>query len=114
MEERAMGRRKKNNQRGEAIAKMIMEQYKPGSREEAQEAIKDIFGPIFEAMLQGEMEEHLGYVSNDHGSKETDNRRNGYIDKNEITAIPFLVPYASERLVSSIALAISCLSSKKP
>ena len=86
MEERAMGRRKKNNQRGEAIAKMIMEQYKPGSREEAQEAIKDIFGPIFEAMLQGEMEEHLGYVSNDHGSKETDNRRNGYIDKNVRTS----------------------------
>ena len=86
MEERAMGRRKKNNQRGEAIAKMIMEQYKPGSREEAQEAIKDIFGPIFEAMLQGEMEEHLGYVSNDHGIKETDNRRNGYIDKNVRTS----------------------------
>ena len=46
-----MSRRKKNNAQGEAIAKMIVEQYQPDSAEEVQEAIKDIFGPIFEAML---------------------------------------------------------------
>ena len=61
---------------------MIVDQYQPDSPEAVQEAIKDIFGPIFEAMLQGEMEEHLGYASNDHGSKGTANRRNGYKDKN--------------------------------
>ena len=74
---------------------MILEAYKPGSREEVQDAIKDVFGPIFEAMLQGEMEGHLGYASNDHGSKETDNRRNGYIDKSVKTsygAVPVSVP----------------------
>lgn len=74
---------------------MILEQYKPGSREEVQDAMKDIFGPIFEAMLQGEMEGHLGYASNDHGGKETDNRRNGYIDKSVRTSygeIPISVP----------------------
>lgn len=95
MDERAMGRRKKSNPRGEAIAKMILEAYKPGSREEVQDAIKDVFGPIFEAMLQGEIEGHLGYASNDHGSKETDNRRNGYIDKSVKTsygAVPVSVP----------------------
>ena len=42
-----------------------------------QDALKDIFGP----MLQGEMNNHLGYESNDHGAKSTDNRRNGYINK---------------------------------
>lgn len=26
-----------------------------------QDALKDIFGPMFEAMLQGEMNNHLGY-----------------------------------------------------
>ena len=77
MDGTAMARRKKSNPRGEAVAKMIMEQHKPRSREEAEDAIKDVFGPIFEAILQGEMESHLGYASNDHGSKETDNRRNG-------------------------------------
>ena len=90
-----MSRRKKNNPQSEAIARMIVEQYQPDSAEEVQDAIKDIFGPIFEAMLQGEMEEHLGYVSNDHGSKGTENRRNGYIDKNVRTSygeIPVSVP----------------------
>ena len=46
-----------------------------------QDALKDIFGPMFEAMLQGEMNGHLGYESNDHGAKSTDNRRNGYTNK---------------------------------
>lgn len=32
-------------------------------------------------MLQGEMSSHLGYESNDHGAKSTDNRRNGYTSK---------------------------------
>ncbi len=76
----------KRNPKGEAIAKMIMEQYRPESREDMQEAMKDIFGSIFEAMLQGEMDECLGYASNDHGSKKTSNRRNGYMPKNVKTS----------------------------
>lgn len=64
-----------------AIAKAIMDEYQPQSTEEMQDALKDIFGPMFEAMLQGEMDSHLGYESNDHGPKNTENRRNGYINK---------------------------------
>lgn len=37
-------------------------------------------------MLQGEMDSHLGYESNDYGYKDTDNRRNGYIHKNVETS----------------------------
>ena len=37
---------------------------------------------MFEAMLQGEMDSYLGYSTNDHDAKATDNRRNGYIHKN--------------------------------
>ena len=33
--------------------------------------MKDIFGPIFEAMLQGEMNAHIGCSSNNHDYKET-------------------------------------------
>lgn len=71
----------RGNEKGQAIAKLIMEQYQPQNKEEMQDAIKDVFGPMLEAMLQGEMDNHLGYTSNDHGSKDTDNRRNGYIGK---------------------------------
>ena len=76
--------RKKNfnrNPQSEAIAKAILENYKPGNVEEMQEALKDVFGPLFEAMLQGEMDNHLGYQSNDHHPKDTENRRNGYTEK---------------------------------
>ena len=91
-----MARRKnRGNEKGQAIAKLIMEQYHPQNKEEMQDAIKDVFGPMLEAMLQGEMDNHLGYTSNDHGSKNTDNRRNGYIDKtvrSSFGEIPVSVP----------------------
>ena len=70
-----------HSETGRAIAKAILEQYKPTNQEEMQDALKDIFGPMFEAMLQGEMDDHLGYESNDRGAKGTENRRNGYTDK---------------------------------
>ena len=55
-----MARKNSQNTRGAAIAKAIMEEYQPQTREEMQDAIKDVFGPMFEAMLQGEMDSHLG------------------------------------------------------
>ena len=70
--------KKKEITPGENLAKQIIEQYKPKSVADMQDALKDIFGPMFETMLQGEMNGHLGYESNDHGAKSTDNRRNGY------------------------------------
>lgn len=81
-----MARRKNRNTKGAAIAQAILEQYQPKTKEDMQDAIKDIFGPMFEAMLQGEMDGHLGYETNDHGIKETANRRNGYSHKNVKTA----------------------------
>ncbi len=90
-----MARRNKQNTKGAAIAQAILEQYQPRTKEDMQDAIKDIFGPMFESMLQGEMDGHLGYEANDHGFKETSNRRNGYSHKNVRTAygeIPVDVP----------------------
>lgn len=71
-------RKNKRSEASRAIAQAIIDQYQPTNAEEMQDALKDIFGPMFEAMLQGEMDAHLGYVPNDHGSKDTANRRNGY------------------------------------
>ncbi|MEB6302379.1 transposase, partial [Mammaliicoccus sciuri] len=56
-------------------------EYAPESVEDMENALKDVFGPMFEAMLQGEMNNHLGYSSNDISDKITENRRNGYGDK---------------------------------
>ena len=82
-----MAKRKNRNTKGAAIAQAILEQYQPQTKEEMQDAIKDIFGPMFEAMLQGEMNNHLGYENNSKEKKETNNRRNGYIDKDVKTSM---------------------------
>lgn len=74
-------RKNRRNEASQAIAKAIIDQYQPKTAEDMQAALKDIFGPMFEAMLQGEMDDHLGYEANDHKAKETENRRNGYSHK---------------------------------
>ena len=73
--------RKKRNEPGRKIAEAIIAEYKPQSVAEMQQALKDVFGPMFEAMLNGEMTGYLGYESNDKGEKMTENRRNGYSPK---------------------------------
>ena len=77
----------KRNAAGMAIAQAILEQYQPTNAEEMQDALRDVFGPMFEAMLQGEMDDHLGFESNDHGPKNTTNRRNGYTTKTVRTSM---------------------------
>lgn len=73
--------RKKRDPKKQALAQAILETYHPSSVEDMNEALKDIFGPLFEAMLKGEMNNHLGYDSNDKGPKKNENRRNGYGNK---------------------------------
>ena len=91
----ASRRKSKRSNASMAIAKAIIDEYQPKTAEEMQSALKDIFGPMFEAMLQGETDSHLGYEAHDHGFKNTENRRNGYIHKNVKTTygdIPVDVP----------------------
>lgn len=74
-------RKNKRSDASMAIAQAIINEYNPKNAEDMQDALKDIFGPMFEAMLQGEMDAHLGYESNSHAPKDTTNRRNGYSKK---------------------------------
>jgi len=85
----------KKQKRGASLAKQIIDEYQPKTVEDMQDALKEIFGPMFEAMLNGEMENHLGYGSNERGDKSTDNRRNGYSKKTLKTSVgevPIEVP----------------------
>lgn len=95
MDTLTMARRKKEVTPNQKLAQAILEQYQPKSVEDMQDALKDIFGPMFEAMLQGEMNSHLGYANNERGEKETTNRRNGYSKKSLKTTagdVPIEVP----------------------
>jgi len=74
--------KKKDPTAAEELAQQIIKEYQPENVADMQDALKDVFGPMFEAMLKGEMTHHLGFESNNHDKgKTTTNRRNGYIKK---------------------------------
>ena len=62
--------RKKRDPAAEDIAKRILAEYSPKTADEAQEALRSVFGPMIETMLKAELEAHLGYASNDKSPKE--------------------------------------------
>ena len=73
--------RKKRNPDAEKLAESILNAYQPESVDDMQDALKEVFGPLFEKMLQGELNNYLGYDAHSKEPKEHDNRRNGYGNK---------------------------------
>ena len=47
--------RKKRDLKKVALAQAILDAYQPETAEDMNNALKDLFGPMFETMLQGEM-----------------------------------------------------------
>jgi putative transposase len=89
----------KNNPPKNDLVNEILQRYQPKTVDEMQDALKDIFGSMFETMLQGEMSSHLGYENNEKAEKPIENRRNGYSNKTVKTAygsIPVKVPRGRE------------------
>jgi transposase-like protein len=75
-----MARREKNPVRDQ-LAKEIISEYQPKDFLELQDILKDIFAPLMEDMLKGELDAHLGYGKHDQSPKETGNRRSGSFPK---------------------------------
>ena len=48
---------------------------------EVNDFFEDLYGDLIQALLEGEMDDFLGYNKGEHGEKETENRRNGYSSK---------------------------------
>ena len=60
------------NPESEVIAQSVIEAYKPSTVEDMQAALREVFGPMFEAMLKAELDAHLGYAPNSKGEKATE------------------------------------------
>ena len=71
---------------GEKIAQQILDNYDLKNTQDVQDALKQVFGPIFKAILKGEMQNHLGYEKNGHTGEST-NTRNGYSKKTLKTSL---------------------------
>ena len=78
MKDKGRKRMARQKSERELLAAEIIKKYQPKSIEDMQDALKDIFGPLFQAMLAGELEHHLGYSHNERGEKASSNRRNGH------------------------------------
>ena len=90
-----MAKRKMTPTPAENIAKQIMETYKPQSAQEIQDVVKQIFAPIFEAALQSEMDNHLGYANHERSEQDSSNSRNGFSTKKLKTSmgeVPIRIP----------------------
>ena len=77
MDTLTMARGKKEVTPNRQLAQAILDQYHPKSVEDMQEALKDIFGPMFEAMLQGEMNSQIwrNWKQNFHPCLDIKNRK---------------------------------------
>lgn len=83
-----MSRKPRLHENATEIRQMMLEEYQPKSMDDLQDAMKDVFGSMFEAMLQGEMTSYLGFESNNHDrNKKTTNRRNGTSPKTVVTKL---------------------------
>ena len=78
--EKTLARKKRDLEKSD-LAQRIIDEYQPKTAEDIQEALRNIFGPLFETMLDAELEGHLGYADNERGPKDGENRRNGYSKK---------------------------------
>ena len=89
-----MAKKEKNPERSRLVKELLAE-YQPKDLFELQDVLKDIFGPLMEDMLKGELDSHLGYEKHDQAPKETENRRNGSYPKTVRTKmgeVPLSIP----------------------
>jgi len=75
-----MGKKRERRLPPEFIKKFI-EFYDIKSTDDIKTAMADMLGSTLQGMLEGELEEDLGYSKYDYSSKDTDNSRNGYSPK---------------------------------
>ena len=98
-----MAKREKNPERDRLVKELIAE-YQPKDLLELQDVLKEIFGPLMEDMLKGELDAHLGYEKHDQAPKATSNRRNGSYEKtvrSKMGEMPLSIPRDRDGMGSS-------------
>jgi len=80
--------RSKTKQSGRFSPEQVQQFVEAGNlktMEDVQSALKELFSQTLQAMLEGELEHHLGYPKNDTETRQergVSNRRNGHVAKN--------------------------------
>lgn len=82
-----MARQRKLTPERKAFITGLLEHYQPETAQDVQEMLKDLLGDTLQGMLEGEMDDELGYSKYDYANKNTDNSRNGYSKKNVVSSM---------------------------
>lgn len=81
-----MKKESKNKELVEAIIKNNKSKLVTGR--DVNDFFNDLYGDIIQALLEGEMDDFLGYEKGKHEPKESENRRNGYSSKDKKLRTP--------------------------
>lgn len=82
-----MARQRKLSPERKAFISSLLEHYQPSDASDVQEMLKDLLGDTLQGMLEGEMDQKLGYSKYDYQNKDTDDSRNGYSKKKVISSV---------------------------
>ena len=72
-------------ERKELISKLI-DEFDIKSAKDIEDAFKDMFSPMLQDMLEGELDDHLGYWKYEHSGESGTNSRNGHSSKTVTTS----------------------------
>lgn len=82
-----MARQRKLSPERKAFISSLLEHYQPSDANDVQEMLKDLLGDTMQGMLEGEMDQKLGYSKYNYQNKDTDDSRNGYSRKKVISSV---------------------------
>lgn len=68
------------------LAKKLVKEFNLKTAADAQNLLKEIFGPMLQGMLEGELDDHLGYDRYERTEDSKPNSRNGYSQKTVTTS----------------------------
>lgn len=68
------------------LARRLVKEFDLKTAADAQDLLKEIFGPMLQSMLEGELDDHLGYDKYERTEESKANSRNGHSEKTVTTS----------------------------
>lgn len=73
-----MAKKSKKSPERMELARHLVKEFDLKTAADAQNLLKEIFGPMLQSMLEGEMDDHLGYDKYERTEEVKPNSRNGH------------------------------------
>lgn len=81
-----MAKKSKTSPERMELARRLVKEFDLKTAADAQDLLKEIFGPMLQSMLEGELDDHLGYDRYERTEESKANSRNGHSEKTVTTS----------------------------